>query len=175
MRDGGGVCVICAGKSPEVAEAAFRARLAELGAEFLEDRWLGVDAPHLIRCPQGYLTRPAPTNVDQGHGLCRYCAGAEWDVLYVVTSDEAVKFGITSGDPRKRLRIHARHGFTHVKRLATELPGTIALDTETAIRSALTLAGEKPVRGREYYAIPCLALVLDVADSWLNEAGKPAA
>ena len=37
-----------------------------------------------------------------------------------------------------------------------------------------TLAGEKPVRGREYFDASCLALILDVADSWLRAAGKRA-
>jgi hypothetical protein len=51
--------------------------------------------------------------------------------------------------------------------LVTDLPGTAARDTEDAIRSALAMAGERPVKGREYFGISCLALVLDVADSWL--------
>jgi hypothetical protein len=82
-------------------------------------------------------------------------------------SAEAVKFGITSGDPRPRLRAHARAGFTEVVRLAAGLPGSIAPDAERAVRAALALAGEKAVQGREYFDISCLAIVLDVADPWL--------
>lgn len=90
----------------------------------------------------------------------------EWNAFYVVTSPDAVKFGITTGDARIRLRRHAGDGYKDVRYLATGLPGTTALDTENAVKSALALAGEKPVKGTEYFAVSCLALVLDVATSW---------
>lgn len=56
----------------------------------------------------------------------------------------------------------------------TGLTGTVALDAENAVKSALALAGEKPVRGREYFDFSCLALILDVADSWLGAADRRA-
>ena len=59
-------------------------------------------------------------------------------------------------------------------RLVTGLPGTVALDAENAVKSALAVAGEKPVRGREYFDASCLALILDVADSWLGAADERA-
>jgi hypothetical protein len=92
-------------------------------------------------------------------------------VLYVVahSSDPRVKFGITSGDPGGRLGVHRRNGYTSVIRVVTGLPGTLAPETETAILSALRDAGERPVRGREYFDISCLPLILDVADGWLAE------
>lgn len=167
-----GICRTCAGHDPAAAAAAFGTRLAELGATLLEQEWLGADRPHLVRCSQGHLCRPTPGNVSQGNGVCRVCRGGVWDAFYVVTSAEAVKFGVTSGDPRPRLRTHIRAGFTEVVRLATGLPGTTAPDTESAVRSALAIAGEKPVQGREYFDASCLALVLDVADSWLDAPAK---
>jgi hypothetical protein len=85
----------------------------------------------------------------------------------VVASDTTVKFGITSGDPRPRLSDHATAGFTEVVRVATGLPGALAPETEQAVKGALALADEKPVRGREYFHRDCLALILDIADSWL--------
>jgi hypothetical protein len=36
------------------------------------------------------------------------------------------------------------------------------------MKTTLAMAGEKPVRGLEYFDISCLALILDVADSWLT-------
>jgi hypothetical protein len=127
-----------------------------------------------VRCAQGHLNRPTPGNVGQGSGICRFCAGAEWDAFYVVTGDGIVKFGITTGDGRRRLLIHAGQGYIEVVRLVTGLPGTVALDVENAVKSALTLAAEKPVRGREYFDVSCLALILDIADSWLGTADKRA-
>jgi hypothetical protein len=171
---GRGICVTCAGKGSAVAEAKFRARLAELGATLLESEWLGSATPHRVRCAQGHLSRPTPGNVGQGSGVCRVCAGAEWDAFYVVIGGGVVKFGITTGEGRRRLLIHAGQGFTEVVRLVTGLPDTVALDAENAVKSALGLAGERPVRGREYFDASCLALILDVADSWLRTADERA-
>ena len=49
-----------------------------------------------------------------------------------------------------------------------ETPRRLARDTEDAVRSALAMAGQKPVSGREYFDISSLGLILDVADSWLG-------
>lgn len=174
VQQGYGICKTCAGHDPVEAEARFRARLAELGATLLEPEWLGADRPHLVRCPQGHLCRPTPGNVSQGNGVCRVCRGGVWDAFYVVTSAGAVKFGVTSGDPRPRLRTHVRAGFTEVVRLATGLSGTIAPDAEQAVKAALALAGETPVHGREYFDASCLALILDVADAWLSAPAEVA-
>lgn len=164
---GRGICAACAGKAPGTAEAAFRARLALLGATLLEPRWAGHSTPHLVRCQQGHLCRPTPANVSQGHGVCRFCSGAEWDAFYVLAGPGVVKFGITTGDGRARLTVHASQGITQTVRLVTGLPDMAALEAENAVKAALALAGEKPVRGREYFDPSCLALILDVADSWL--------
>jgi hypothetical protein len=164
---GRGICVTCAGKGSAVAEVKFRTRLSELGATLLESGWLGTATPHLVRCQQGHLCRPTPANVSQGHGVCRVCAGSEWDAFYIVGGGQAVKFGITTGDGRHKLLVHAAQGYADVHRLVTGLPDATALDAENAVKSALALAGEKPVLGMEYFDISCLALVLDVADSWL--------
>jgi hypothetical protein len=89
-------------------------------------------------------------------------------VFYVVADEinGTVKFGITSGDPRPRLGIHARDGFGSVVRLIEGLPGDLAPRMERAVRGALRDAREAPVRGREYFPSRVLGLVLDVVDGW---------
>ncbi|MHC3450808.1 GIY-YIG nuclease family protein [Streptomyces prasinus] len=89
-------------------------------------------------------------------------------MFYVVVNeiDDTVKFGITSGDPRPRLGMHARDGFDSVVRLVENLPDDLALRTERAVRAALRDAREAPVRGREYFPARVLGLVLDVVDGW---------
>jgi hypothetical protein len=168
LRKGIGMCRTCAGVEPRVAEAAFRARVEQLGGEVLEPTWLGNGKPHRIRCSQGHECTPAPSSVRHGNGICRICAGKTWDVFYVVADEinDTVKFGITSGDPRPRLGIHARDGFESVTRLAEGLPGDLAPRLERAVIAALQDAGEAPVRGREYFPARVLALVLDVVDGW---------
>ena len=45
------------------AEAAFRARLIELGATLLETEWLGSPQKHRVRCREGHECRPRPDMV----------------------------------------------------------------------------------------------------------------
>jgi hypothetical protein len=166
-KRGAAICKTCSGCDPLAAEAAFRARLDDLGAVALFAEYHGRNRPHLVRCADGHECRPRPSDVMQGHGVCRKCANREWDAFYVVASSGAVKFGVTSGDPRRRLLDHAAQGYAEVLLLVTGLSGALAPDTENAIRATLALAGEKPVRGREYFDRSCLALILDVAGGWL--------
>lgn len=160
--------MICAGKDPARAEAAFRARLKELGATLLEPTWLGAHTPHQVRCPGGHESVTYPANAQQGRGVCRACSGRVWDVFYVVTTrpGNRLKFGITSGDSRARLAAHRTAGYSVTARLMTGLPGNAAAEIEIAARAALRLARIKPIRGREYFDGSALAVVLDVADNY---------
>lgn len=168
IQQGQGLCRTCAGNDPKVSEAAFRARVQALGGEVLEPVWLGALTPHRIRCSSGHESTPRPTALQQGSGLCRLCVGKVWDAFYVVLNeeDQIVKFGITSGDPRPRMGVHARSGYDTVVRIMVDLPLEIARPMEKAVMAALKLAGIEPVRGREYFPISALPVVLDVADNY---------
>ena len=170
-----GICRTCAGNDTKVAEAAFRARLAELGAVLLESAWLGAHSPHKVRCAQGHECTPRPHSVLQGNGVCRTCAGKTWDVFYVVADDinGVVKFGITSGDPRPRLYRHASDGLARVIRLVEGLPSDLAPRLERAVLGALRDARETPVRGVEYFPGRALGLILDVVDGWTSAPPAP--
>lgn len=100
--------------------------------------------------------------------MCATCAGKTWDAFYVVTDDSAelLKFGITAGSGRRRLTEHRRAGFDTVHRFHAGLPDETALNLERDVRATLRLAGEEPVRGREYYPDRVTALVLDVVDNY---------
>lgn len=168
VQQGQGICWTCAGTNPVAAEAAYRELIVSLGGMPLWERWPGNKGAAAIRCPEGHEVAPRPNDVMSGSGMCRICAGREWDAFYVVTSGSVVKFGVTSGDPRPRLGRHAAQGFTKVIRLATSLPGTVALDAERSVKAALAMAGDTPVQGSEYFDISCLGLIMDVAGSWLG-------
>jgi len=176
VLNGKGVCWTCAGNNPAAAEAAFRDRLAELGAAPLFDEWLGNHQPHHVRCAAGHDCSPLPAGVQQGEGVCGKCRGKLWDAFYVVEDKDQrrVKFGVTSGDARPRLADHRAAGYRTVVRLLTDLPDRAAPDAERAVKTALAMAGEKPVRGTEYFDASCLGLILDVADSWLARGGDNA-
>lgn len=171
VKQGTGICRVCAGNDPATAEAAFRARVAELGGVVLEPSWLGVESPHRVRCPYGHEADPRPHDVMAGSGMCRRCAYRVWDRFYVVVNRVAarVKFGITSGDPRLRLAVHRRSGYAEVPR---DVAVRDALELERSCRKALSLAGVSPVRGREYFDLSsALPVVLDVVDNWPGSAG----
>ncbi|MER5748044.1 hypothetical protein ABT097_32830 [Streptomyces sp. NPDC002225] len=78
--------------------------------------------------------------------------------------NEVVKFGITSGDPRLRLSNHKRDGLDQIVRLIEGNPE--ALKMENACIAAMRDAGEKPIRGREYFHIRALGTILDLVDGW---------
>lgn len=167
-RISGSICRVCAGHDSEVCWREFRDRVAELGGRVLETAWLGNKEQHRVICGEGHATTVRPNNVDQGAGLCRFCKCKVWDIFYVVADDAAqtVKFGVTSHDPRARLRFHEVDGFTRVIRTVVSLPD--AADLERVILAALKSAGVKPVRGREYYDLEVLATILDIADGWVS-------
>ncbi|TKA04902.1 hypothetical protein [Actinacidiphila oryziradicis] len=173
MRVGTGLCRICVGTDPKTVWQNFKARVEELGGEVLEPVWRGVDEPHLVTCREGHRVKPRPTSVQQGQGICRWCMGKVWDAFYVVQDPEreVVKFGITSGATRPRLRFHATQGFSTVVRAVTGLPDDAAPELETAVLAALVEAEETPVRGREYFRIAATELILRLVDQRLGELG----
>lgn len=172
VQRGQGICNVCAGHDPATAWAAFQARIAELGATLLEPVYLGSQMRHQAICAEGHRCSPVPAETVQGRGICGECAGKVWDVFYVVINEAEcqVKFGITRGDPRPRLKDHIKDGFHKTEVLLTGLPGTLARDTENAVKAALRLAKIRPVRGLEYHDISALALILDIANGHLGEA-----
>ncbi|MFE9793525.1 hypothetical protein ACFYRL_17505 [Streptomyces goshikiensis] len=162
-----GICRTCAGNDPRVAEAEFRARLAELGATLLEPVYRGVNRAHRVRCAAGHDCTTRPYGLREGVGVCLTCGGHTWDVLYVVADEvgDVVKFGITAGNARRRLGVHARDGLEEVVRLVTGLPDGVAVEIERNLIGAMRDAREAPVRGREYFAARVLPLVLDLIDN----------
>jgi hypothetical protein len=116
VRRGQGVCQACGGNSPAAAEAAFRARLAELGATLLEPAWLGANSRHRVRCAAGHESAPRPANVQQGHGVCLACVGNDAARAEAVFRARLAELGATLLEPawlgtavRHRIRCAAGH------------------------------------------------------------------
>lgn len=166
VQQGAAVCRVCKRRTPEKAWADFRANVTKLGGTVLDASWLGARTRHQVECPRGHVTPVLPYLVHAGGGICRVCAGCFWDAFYVVTGpDGVVKFGITSGDPSRRLNEHRTGGFTKLVLVRTNLTDGLALDTETQVKRRLKAAGFAPVRGREYFTADTLPLV----ESWAVE------
>ena len=77
VQAGNGICSVCARNDSAAAEATFRARLVELGATPLYEKWVGTNHPHDVRCVNGHNCAPRPGWVNQGRGICRTCAGLD--------------------------------------------------------------------------------------------------
>jgi hypothetical protein len=171
LQRGQGICRICARQDTATAEAEFRTRLEQLGATLLEP-YRGALKRHRVRCAAGHKCTPRPADVQQGDGICRYCAGKIWDAFYVVRNPDSsgVKFGITSGCPGPRLADHRRAGYRERVLVLEGLPGTAAPEIERAAIAALALAGVKPLRGREHFGGEALAVVLDIAAGYAAAA-----
>lgn len=167
-----GICLTCVGKDPATAERNFRARVTELGGEVLEAAWLGSGTPHRVRCSNGHECTPRPNCVQQGQGICRRCVRSRdsefCDVFYVVAGTDAVKYGITSGNPAPRLSAHRRDGLTEVVLVRTGLTGVLAWNLERLLLSVLVAEGIEPVRGHEYFPLTAKARILDVVATALK-------
>lgn len=168
IQYGNGICRICAGVDPATSEAEFRRRVEDLGGEVL-GVYTNSNTPCHVRCAQGHECFARPGGVGQGQGICAACAGKIWDAFYVVTGQCSLKFGITSGDARPRLRSHRRDGYVTVERLFTELPDGVARTLETTLIKDLAANGYTPVLRREYFPVEALDLVLSIVDEALGD------
>lgn len=172
LRQTKGMCYSC--RQGPAAWDAFRAKVATLGGTVLEPEWLGRATSHRVRCASGHETKVWPGSIRNGHGICRVCSARAWDVFYVVVNDDedSLKIGITSGNPRPRLYAHRRDGYTTVVRLLPGFPNAYQLECD--VKATLQLAGEKPVRGKEYFDVRTMATVLDIVDNYPLRAIVPA-
>lgn len=157
-------CRVCDGQDPITAERKWREALAAEGSRPLGP-YINSGAAVETACREGHVVLRLPTHVISGHG-CHQCI-VEHTVFYVVRHPETgvVKLGVSSGDGRARLAAHAREGFTAVFRLAVGLPEGAAPGLERRALETLRSAGERPVRGREYFPGHCLPLILRLADA----------
>jgi len=166
VAQGVGICRTCARVDPQTAERELLALLDGMGTTML-DPYRSANRRVRLRCARGHTFSTTPAAVVHDAAACRTCKGKAWDVFYVVQDDinDLIKFGITSGNGRRRLDVHARDGFDQVVRLASHLPDGVAPELERNVLAALRDVLEKPVRGREYYHVRVLPLVLDLVDN----------
>jgi hypothetical protein len=170
LQQGRHLCRICSGHDSPTSWNVFQAAVAKQGGTVIEPEWLGNKKLHRVICREGHKCTVLPNNVQQGSSICRTCAYKVWDVFYVVVNDTAgmVKFGITSHDPRSRLRHHRGDGFDRVVKTITGMAD--AQNLERAVLAFLQSAGVTPVRGREYYGIAALPAILAIVDNWESAA-----
>lgn len=81
------------------AEARFRARLTELGAELL-DEWRGAAKPHRVSCAAGHESFPRPGDVANGTGICVTCSGLDTRQVEATFRSRLNDLGWTLIEPR---------------------------------------------------------------------------
>lgn len=115
VRAGHNLCMACVGHDTDVAEAAFLARIAELGATLTPGAtWRGVNKPIQLICAQGHRCNPRPASLQQGRGVCKQCP-VVFDRMYLVLHpiSHAIKVGIASNGGR--VRSHVGRGYQMVE------------------------------------------------------------
>ena len=159
VRQGGGLCPTCTGRDPVVAEARFRRAVADANAEMLGE-YVTARVPVLLRCAAGHLTSPTPDAIQQGQGVCKQC-WYDWSTFYVLINRALgrIKFGVTSSDPRPRIKAHRGRGYTETVRVLRDFPD--AFRREQHVIATLRDAGIAPAHGRECYDAAALPVVLD--------------
>ena len=164
VRQRGGLCPTCTGRDPAMAEARLYRAVADANAEILGE-YVTARVPVLLRCGAGHLTSPTPDAIQQGQGVCKQC-WYDWSTFYVLINRTLgrVKFGVTSSDPRPRIKAHRGRGYRETVRVLRDFPDAFRL--EQHVIATLRDAGIPPVHGREYYDLDPLPVVLDVVDGW---------
>jgi hypothetical protein len=76
IQQGHGMCKICAGLDPETAKQNFYNTIKELGGEVI-GKYVGSDKPVKCKCENGHDCNPCPGSIQQGHGMCKICAGKD--------------------------------------------------------------------------------------------------
>lgn len=156
--NGQGICIKCRAREQADIQIAlsrerFIIRLTEINATLLGE-YRGIKYPVAVRCDNcGHICNPEPNAIFNGQGVCKPCAWAKSDCLYLVYNPltDIHKVGITSGDPGPRIRSHRREGFTELVRIYTGL--VRAYDIEQRILRLILDSGCSPVRGKEYFRI----------------------
>lgn len=96
ILQGDGICRICARNDPTTAEMAFKSHLMAMGATPIYTKWLGVNHPHVVRCAVGHECKPYPSNVQQGQGICRICAGQDTVAAEIAFRAHLMAIGATT-------------------------------------------------------------------------------
>lgn len=161
-----GDCAHDVARAQEVLVLAnFEALAIEAGATVLRMPYRPYDRA-TVRCANGHERQIVPAQALGKRRACVECPSLHpvraFDHFYVVTSDNALKFGI-SNVPTMRLAKHRADGYTTVVRLVATGD---AMGLEDSVLRTLFLARMSPVQGREYFSLRAMATVLDVVDNW---------
>ncbi len=113
VQQGGGICNTCAGQDPATVQAAFWARVAEIGATPAPGAvYVDTNTPVPLICDQGHSYNTRPSRVQQGGGICRTCwPRASFDRVYLLEHAEtqAIKVGVASG--AGPVNVHVGRGY----------------------------------------------------------------
>ena len=70
-----GLCKICAGNDSETAKHNFYDNIKKLGGTVI-GKYKKSDIPVDCRCKEGHNCNPRPSDIQQGHGMCKSCCNS---------------------------------------------------------------------------------------------------
>ena len=74
IQQGEGMCKICAGNDSETAKQNFYNNIKILGGTVIGE-YTNSSTPVDCICVKGHACNPRPNDIQQGHGMCKICAG----------------------------------------------------------------------------------------------------
>lgn len=120
-----GICRICVGHDPATTEENFRAKIAQLGGKVLGE-YKGNRIPVECRCPNGHLSSPTPSSIQQGGGMCASC-GFKSEPLCREIFEELLDCSMRKLRPKwlpwKRGKCLELDGYNEEKKVAFEYQG----------------------------------------------------
>jgi hypothetical protein len=75
IQQGRGMCGICAGNDSETAKQNFYDNIKFLGGTVI-GKYKKSDIPVDCRCKEGHNCNPRPSDIQQGHGMCKSCCNS---------------------------------------------------------------------------------------------------
>lgn len=92
VRQGNGMCKICARNDTETCEKNFRERIAEIGGKVLGE-YRGANISIKCECRYGHQCNPSPSNVKKGGGICQICYGNDPEISEKNFRERIAEFG----------------------------------------------------------------------------------
>jgi hypothetical protein len=78
VQQGQGICKICAGKDPLVAENRFRDQIKRLNGTII-GRYINITTRVKCICSHNHECYPTPHSINLGEGMCKICTGKDFE------------------------------------------------------------------------------------------------
>ncbi|MDD4930542.1 MAG: hypothetical protein PHG66_00105 [Candidatus Colwellbacteria bacterium] len=92
VRNGNGICRICANNDPETSKQNFYELIKELGGKVVGE-YINSVLPIECLCSNNHVCNPSPNSIQRGNGICRICANNDLETSKQNFYDRIKEFG----------------------------------------------------------------------------------